>query len=301
MVAAMDHGPDTASKRTIPKWLRTTVWFIAVLGFLTLCYEGYKYLWTQTDGTVPIFGWEWPARGNNTAMPHTWSIVERLFEAAQRGQSEILLVDLIKASLFTLRLALTGFVIGALFGFGLGVLFVRFPLAERSFMPYVVASQTVPILAIAPIVVIWGLRFGVPQWLSVAIIAAYLTFFPVVINTLRGLRSPEATASELMHSYAASHTDVLWKLQIPAAVPYIFTALKISATASVIGAIIGELPAGFSDGLGRKLLVFSQRFASGPEKLYGTVLVAAAAGFLFVSAVSAIERWLVSPTRRVAS
>ena len=301
MVAALDHGPDSPTRRTVPQWLRTTLWFIAVVGFLALSYEGYKALWKATDGTIPIFGWDWPARGSNMTMPHTWSVIETLFGAAQRGQSEILLVDLVKASIFTLREALTGFVIGAAFGFGLGVLFVRFPLAERSFMPYVVASQTVPILAIAPIVVIWGRRFGVSQWLSVAIIAAYLTFFPVVINTLRGLRSPQATASELMRSYAASPWQVLWKLQVPAAVPYIFTALKVSATASVIGAIIGELPAGFPDGLGRKLLVFSQRFASGPERLYATVIVAAAAGFLFVLAVGRVEKWLVPETRRVTS
>ena len=205
------------------------------------------------------------------------------------------LADQFDISVTVLRLA---FVIGALFGFGLGVLFVRFPLAERSFMPYVIASQTVPIIAIAPIVVFGGIRFGVPQWLSVAILASYLTFFPIVINTLRGLRSPQATATELMRSYAASHWEVLWKLQVPAAVPYIFTALKVSATASVIGAIIGELPAGL-DGLGRKLLVFSQNFGSGPERLYGAVIVAAAAGFLFVSAVGAVERRLIPATRRV--
>lgn len=296
-VAALDHGPDAAPRSVLSRRLRTTLWFLAVVGFLVLSYEGYKYIWALTDGM--ILGWEWPARGNDTSMPHTWSIIERLFEAAQRGQSEILLVDLIKDSLFTLRLALAGFVIGAVFGFGLGVLFVRFPLAERSLMPYVVASQTVPILAIAPIVVIWGLRFGFPQWLSVAIIAAYLTFFPVVINTLRGLRSPQATATELMRSYAASHWEVLWKLQVPAAIPYIFTALKVSATASVIGAIIGELPAGFPDGLGRKLLVFSQNFGSGPERLYGAVIVAALAGFVFVSAVGMVEKRLIPATRRV--
>ncbi len=300
MAEAIDEL-ESEPARTLWSRFQTLLWFVAIMGVLGLLYEGYKVLWEATDGSVPLLGVDWLVRGNDITMPHTWSIIDVLFSEVQRGQSKLLIVDLLQASLFTLREALVGFALGAMFGFGLGILFVRFPLAERSFMPYVVASQTVPILAIAPIVVIWGRKFGVTQWLAVAIIAAYLTFFPVVINTLRGLRSPEATASELMHSYAASHTDVLWKLQIPAAVPYIFTALKISATASVIGAIIGELPAGFADGLGRKLLVFSQRFASGPEKLYGTVLVAAAAGFLFVSAVSAIERWLVSPTRRVAS
>ncbi len=191
-----------------------------------------------------------------------------------------------------------GFVLGGLFGFGLGVLFVRSTLAERAFMPYVVASQTVPILAIAPMVVVWGGRLDIPQWLSVSIIAAYLTFFPVAINTLRGLRSPDPTALELMRSYAASESEVLWKLRLPAALPYIFTALKVSATASVIGAIIGELPASFGDGLGRNLLVFSQQFAVRSAKLYATVIFTALVGIAFVGAVTFAEHRLIDATRR---
>ena len=112
-------------------------------------------------------------------------------------------------------------------------------------MPYVVASQTVPFLAIAPMVVVWGLNNGIPAWASVSIIAAYLTFFPVAINTLRGLLSPDPNSLELMQSFAATPRDVLWKLQVPAALPYIFTALKVTATASIVGALVGELPVGF--------------------------------------------------------
>lgn len=210
----------------------------------------------------------------------------------------MLLLLLIKGALLTLREAVVGFLIGASVGFGLGVLFVRSTLAERAFMPYVVASQTVPILAIAPIVVVWGSRIDIPQWLSVSVIAAYLTFFPVTINTLRGLRSPQATAMELMRSYAASPREVLWKLQVPAALPYIFTALKVSATASVIGAIIGELPAGFRDGIGRALLEFSQQFAVRSAKLYATVLIAALAGIVFVGLITLIEHLVVEAGRR---
>jgi NitT/TauT family transport system permease protein len=165
-------------------------------------------------------------------------------------------------------------------------------------MPYVVASQTVPILAIAPMVVVWGGRLDIPQWLSVAVISTYLTFFPVAINTLRGLRSPDPTALELMRSYAATPRDVLWKVQVPASLPYVFTALKVSATASVIGALIGELPAGFQNGLGRALLTFSQQFAVRSAKLYATVLVTALAGILFVGIVTFAEHRLVDATRR---
>jgi NitT/TauT family transport system permease protein len=176
------------------------------------------------------------------------------------------------------------------------VLFVRSTLAERAFMPYVVASQTVPILAIAPMVVIWGGRASIPQWVSVAIIAAYLTFFPVTINTLRGLRSPSPTAMELMRSYAATDRQQLWKLQVPAAMPYIFTALKISAAASVVGAIVGELPAGFADGLGRALLSFSQQFTADPSKLYAAVLFCGLTGITLVLAVTLVERRVTGST-----
>ena len=141
----------------------------------------------------------------------------------------------------------------------LGTVFAHSPLMERGLLPYVVASQTVPILAIAPMVVIW---LGAGQ-LSVAVIAAYLTFFPVTINTLRGLQSPAAEQVELMRSYASSRWTVMWKLRLPAALPYIFTALKVSATASVVGAIIGELPSGIGDGLGRAILDFSSDYSLG--------------------------------------
>ena len=167
-------------------------------------------------------------------------------------------------------------------------------------MPYVVASQTVPLLAIAPMIVIWGSRLAWPAWMSVALISTYLTFFPVTINTLRGLRSPDPTALELMRSYAASEWQILFKLRLPAALPYIFAALKVSASASVIGAIIGELPSGIADGLGRSLLTFSYYYISGPEKLYAAILVAAVVGIAFALAVMLAERLILPPERRLA-
>jgi NitT/TauT family transport system permease protein len=220
-----------------------------------------------------------------------------LFQPAQRNGPILLFVE-VKAAFFTLREALVGFLIGGSIGFWLGVFFVRSQTAERAFMPYVVASQTVPILAIAPMVVVWGGKLDIPQWLTVSIIAAYLTFFPVVINTMRGLRSPQPTTVELMRSYASSPRETLWKLQVPAAMPYIFTALKVSAAASVIGAIVGELPAGFRGGLGRDLLQFSQQFTAAPEKLFASVIIAGLAGMVFVGVVTLVEHRLVAAARR---
>jgi len=252
---------------------------------LVAMWELYKLVWGS-------LGWIRPVRPDDVVMPHTWDMVIELFRPVRRGGG-LLIVNLAGRSLWTLREAILGFVVGGLIGFWLGVWFVRSRLAERALMPYVVASQTVPFLAIAPMVVVWGGGLGIPQWTSVSVIAAYLTFFPVAINTLRGLRSPDPNSLELMRSYAAEPRDVLWKLLVPSAMPYIFTALKVSATASIVGALVGELPAGFQSGLGRALLSFSQAFAVQSKKLYGTVIVCALVGMLFVWAVTRVERRLV--------
>lgn len=264
---------------------RRVISIIGVILALAALWEIYKVIWNA-------FGWTEPVRPDNVVMPHTWDMVIELFQPVRRGGS-LLIVDLAGRTFWTLREALVGFIVGGAIGFGLGVLFVRSLLAERAFMPYVVASQTVPIIAIAPMVVVWGGRLDIPQWLAVSVIAAYLTFFPVAINTLRGLRSPDPTTLELMRSYAAKPNEVLWKVQTPAALPYIFTALKVSATASIVGALIGELPAGFQNGLGRALLTFSSRFANLSTKLYSTVIVCALAGILFVGLVSYVERKVI--------
>ena len=281
--------------------LRTIVSFSLIVLTLALLWEGYKWMGQATGGVWPGTNIGLPVRTNNRAMPHLWDIAAALFRPARTGADEqILLVKLLTAGLFTLRSAFTGFVVGSAFGFTLAIWFIRSPLAERGLMPYVVASQTVPLIAIAPMVVIWGGKAGLPTWISVAIISSYLSFFPVAINGLRGLRSPQATAAELMRSYAATPRQVLTKLQVPAALPYLFPALKIAATASVIGAIIGELPAGLSTGLGRQLLSFASSFSSAPEKLFGAVVIAALLGLSFVGLVALLERRLIPPTRRLS-
>lgn len=287
----MPQGTNTGSRSTV----RRVAAFLVVLAGVVALWEGYKLFGALTGGTWPFTDIAMKPRPGNNSMPHVWDIVGALFRPARRG-GESLIAVLTVATLYTLREALAGFLIGGLAGFAIGVVFVRSQAAERAFMPWVVASQTIPIIAIAPMVVVWGRQLDVPGWVAVSIIAAYLTFFPVVINTVRGLRSPEATATELFHSYAASHSQRLWKLQVPSALPYIFTALKISAAASVVGAIVGELPAGFADGLGRALLQFNQVFSADPSKLYAAVLMSAIGGITFVGIVALVEK-LTLPTR----
>jgi NitT/TauT family transport system permease protein len=142
-------------------------------------------------------------------------------------------------------------------------------------------------------VVIWLGGRGLPDWLSVAVIAAYLTFFPVTINMLRGLQAVDPRALELMRSYAANAWSILWKLRVPASLPYLFSALKVSATASIVGAIIGELPASIQDGLGGAILNFNQYYLASPEALWATNVVASLVGIAFFVGVVLVEKLVV--------
>ncbi|MFL5953451.1 MAG: ABC transporter permease [Gaiellaceae bacterium] len=261
---------------------------VALLVVLAGAYELYRWIWTST-------GWTHPFVVDETSMPHVWVILHALWQPAQVNQPSLGRI-LFHKSLFTAKEAAVGFALGALIGFALGVLLVHSRLLQRGFLPYIVASQTIPILAIAPMVVVWvnpKLPPGFQGWGAVAVIAAYLTFFPVAINTLRGLQSADPRALELMRAYASSRWTVLWKLRVPASLPYVFSALKVAATASIVGAIIGELPSGLQSGLGGAILNFNQYYSIEPQELWATNIVAALLGILFFVAVVIAEKLIV--------
>jgi NitT/TauT family transport system permease protein len=230
----------------------------------------------------PPFRWDF---ANDLTLPHWWNILWVLGQPVQRGTEETLLQYLIGAAAYTWREAFLGFLLGTLLGLVLATVFVHFRLLERAFVPYVVASQTIPIVALAPMIVY---AFG-PSVASVVIIATYLTFFPVTIAMIRGLQSPDPRALELMRSYAATRAQTYWKVRLPASLPYLFTALKIAATASIVGAIIGEGPGGIPDGLGRAIINFNQYYITGPEKLWGAILISALLGILFYVVIRFVE------------
>ncbi|MGH2427478.1 MAG: ABC transporter permease [Candidatus Limnocylindria bacterium] len=261
--------------------------FVAFVAIVVVVWEGLKFI-----GGDPwrYFGWEWrpPLEiwfANDLLLPHVWEITGALGAPVQRNAEESLAQFLIGAAAYTWREAAIGFVAGAILGITLAAIFVHSRLAERAFVPYVIASQTIPIVALAPMIVF---AFG-QNVTSVVIIATYLTFFPVTIAMLRGLRSPDPRALELMRSYAASRWSVFWKLRMPASLPYLFTALKISATASIVGAIIGEGPGGIPDGLGRAIINFNTQYISGPEKLWAAIVVSAVLGIVFFSLIRLAE------------
>lgn len=256
--------------------------FFVIIAVLLLGWELYKLLGEATGNRLPLTGFPWK-------LPHWQDIAEELLQPARRNGPFLLVRILAEAALVTWWEAAIGFLFGSLLGFSLGVLFAHSRLLEQSLLPYVVASQTVPIIAIAPMIV----AFLGQGWLPVAVISAYLTFFPVTINTLRGLLSPHPLQLELMHAYAADWRTILWKLRVPAAMPYIFTALKVSATASVVGAIVGELPSSRSDGLAAAILRASGNYAAEPEKLWAAIIMAALVGIVFFGMVTLTEKRVV--------
>jgi NitT/TauT family transport system permease protein len=265
--------------------LRRALVFLAVLAGLWGLWEGYKAAGEALELETPF-----PV--NDRTMPHIHEMVGQLFEPSRRN-GPLLIEVLGDAALFTAKEAAVGFALGASVGILIAVVLIHSNLLQRGFLPYIVASQTIPILAVAPMVVVWLGGRGLPSWFSVSVIAAYLTFFPVTINALRGLQAADPRAMELMHSYAAGRLAVLWKLRFPAALPYLFAAFKISATASIVGAIIGELPASIQDGLGGAILNFNQYYASSPASLWATNIIAALLGIAFFLVVLGAERLVV--------
>lgn len=154
----------------------------------------------------------------------------------------------------TLSATLLGFAFGTALGIAIAVGIVHVTTLDRSLMPWIIASQTIPILALAPMIIVVLAAVGITGLIPKSLISTYLSFFPVAVGMVKGLRSPEFTHLDLMHTYNASKAQVFWKLRVPASVPFLFTSMKVAVAASLVGAIVGELPTGAVAGIGAKLL-----------------------------------------------
>lgn len=225
---------------------RVRVALLGVLGVLAVAaaWELYKAL--GPDDGVVVAGTRVLPRTTDLAMPHTWEMVARLLEptTSQAGAAPLWLT-VAQAALVSLAIAGVGWVVGTLVGVGLGLLMQVWRVAEHGLLPWIVLSQTVPLIAFAPVVRSWGARIEIagwqwPPWLSVAVIASYLAFFPVAIGTLKGLQSPQRTHLELMHSYGASRWQTLRSVRLPAAVPYLLPALRLGAASALIGTVVAR-------------------------------------------------------------
>lgn len=188
----------------------------------------------------------------------------------------------------TLSATLLGFVIGTGAGILLAAGIVYNRTMDKSVMPWAITSQTIPILALAPMVIVMLGSIGIQGLLPKSIISAYLSFFPVVVGMVKGLRSPSAMQLDLLRTYSASAAQGFWKLRLPAAMPYLFASLKIGISAALVGAIVGELPTGARAGFGARMLVGDQY--GQPMVTWAALFGAAITAALLVAVLSLIER-----------
>ncbi|WP_122520071.1 ABC transporter permease [Pannonibacter phragmitetus] len=188
----------------------------------------------------------------------------------------------------TLSSTLTGFAMGTLLGILLAVGIVHSRVLDKSLMPWVITSQTIPILAIAPMIIVVLNAVGISGLLPKAMISTYLSFFPVTVGMVKGLRSPEIIHMDLMHTYSATKLETFWKLRLPYAVPYLFTSMKVGIAASLVGAIVGELPTGAVAGLGARLLAGS--YYGQTVQIWSALIMAAVLAGLLVSLIGLAEK-----------
>jgi NitT/TauT family transport system permease protein len=281
----MAYSEQSAGESRARRAAGRALLLLVVLAVLWGLWEGWHWIGTR-------FSLTWPFAVNDVTMPHLHRIVQALFEPAQVNGPWLIQI-LWHDALFTAKEAVLGFAMGAVIGFAIAVALSQSRLLERGIIPYVVASQTVPLLAIAPMVVVGLGTKGVTDWISVAVLAAYLTFFPVTINVLRGLQSADSRAVELMRSYAAGRWEILWKLRVPASLPFLFSAFRIAAPLSIVGAIIAEPAASIQGGLGGAIVNFNQYYSIEPQELWATNVIAALLGIAFFLLVVLAERLLV--------
>ena len=281
--------------------LRPLVGFLTVLVVLLVAWETIKFIGGDTWhienvlGTGVTIDHDPPltfAFATDVKLPHIWAIAGEFGNQDAVGDTTV--TRLLRAALFTLRNAAIGFALGSTIGMLLAILLVHVRMLERAILPLIVASQTIPIIAIAPLIVI-GLK---ADWFGVAIVSTYLTFFPVTIAALRGLRAFDPRAMELMRSYAASKWAILRKLRLPASRPYLFTGFRIAAPAAVVGAIVGELPSLIQDGLARQIITGMQYYSLNAEYLWATIVASSVLGIGVYLLVAGAENWVMRHERR---
>lgn len=258
-------------------------------------WEGYKAIGPAEGGE--ILGVRLLARTDDRAMPHIWDMFTRFSEPEVRGGADSILVVVLRATWYSFRSAFAAFVIGSALGVGLAVLMTRFRWFERALMPYLVISQTVPIIVLAPLIMAlmaYGSRdLASKTWLAAVLLGVFLAFFPVAVGTLRGLQSTAAAKLELMDSFAAGWWKTLTKLRFPSAVPFVAPALRLAGASAVVGVVVSEISLGVRFGVGRLILSYGQEATTDPPKLFTAVFGAAALGLVMAAIVVGIDRALM--------
>ena len=277
---------------TVRRAAYRTFMFIVALALVVVIWETYKALGPADGGK--LFGARILPRTSSYAMPHVWDMFSRFNRPEVRGSDRTVFSVVLAGAWFSFRLSAAGFVLGGVLGTGLAVLMARFRWVQRGVLPYLVVSQTVPLIALAPLVVSWGGKLEVgpfvwPRWLSASVLGAFLAFFPIAVGTLRGLAAASASSVELMQSYAASWTKMLFKLRFPTAVPYMVPAFRLGASASVIGVVVAEISTGLKGGIGRLIIEYAREATGDPAKVYTAIFGAAALGLTMAGVVIVVD------------
>jgi NitT/TauT family transport system permease protein len=281
------------TSRTRATHLRRGAMLLLALVLLAVCWELYKLV--IPDDGVKLGSSLILPRSDDASMPHLSEIVNVFGQQeVAGGTGGTVLSSVIDSLWYSLRLAAAGFAVGFVVGFLLALAMQRLRIVERALLPYVVLSQTIPLIALAPLVYGWSGNlslFGLDwkPWMSVSVIAAYLAFFPVAIGALRGLASPPPVQTELLACYAASWRQTLLRLRLPASVPYLIPALKLAAAASVVGAIVAEISIGLQGGIGRLIITYAQQATGDPARVYAPILGAAVMGLIAVGLISLLD------------
>ena len=221
-------------------------------------------------------------------LPPPHQVVAELWQGVT-GQAVTSKRSLVYHGFVTFRGTMMGFLLGIVIGVALAVSIVRFRVMEMSLMPWAIISQTIPIVALAPMILTVANQLGIDsREVPKAIISAYLSFFPVLVSMVKGLRSPDAMQLDLLKTYGATQGETFWKLRLPASMPYFFASLKVAVAAALIGTIVGELPTGAIEGLGARMLIGSQ-FGE-PLIMWSALFAAAILAGLLIVVVGAIEQ-----------
>lgn len=300
MTAAPPESPPSA--RAARSLARTRRWYAAgwgVLGILAVIvlWEVYKFLGPAEGLVVGAVEGETGSgvmllpRTHDRAMPHVWDMVARLFEPTSGGDTPALWVTVLGAAFLTLGIAAVGWIIGVIVGGVLGLVMQRWRLVEWGLLPWIVVSQIVPLIAFAPVVNSIGNQIDRdvmpwPQWLSVAVIASYLAFFPVAVGVLRGLAAPDRIHVDLMRTYAAGYWATLVRLRLPASVPYLLPALRLAAANAVVGAVVAEVSIGMRGGIGRMLLQLAGQASADPAAPWGPTFGSILIGLIAAGSVA---------------
>ena len=262
------------------------VWYVAAI---LMNWQGVSDFYQRTDVTGVTFSQQLNDVLNQEKplLPAPHQIAAEFWKTTAE-QAVTSKRSLVYHSWQTLSATLLGFVMGTAFGIGLAIFIVHNQAMDRSLMPWIIASQTIPILAIAPMVIVVLNAVGISGLVPKALISTYLSFFPVVVGMVKGFRSPEAIQLDLTRTYNASRFAVFTKLRWPIALPYLFTSMKVGVAASLVGAIVGELPAGTSNGIGARLLAGS--YYGQTVQIWAALLAAALLAGALIALVSLAER-----------